>query len=1456
MMMIPIFLAVVVGILLLAPDVSEGSGSGTQASPFDDISTDAYSFKEDYGGSTIYVTVGCTVYIEGYLHSTVGPIWIGSVTSGYGLSVVTPGGGTIPYLEGTVSQAGTITVNVKGLQSGIANVTLVAVQATQSTYSISTSASPSNGGDLMIYRLVPPNIWAAAGSSYSSATVGDSFKIVVSTQSGYTYTGLAMNGSTVTTSTEYEFTMPYSNVSFVASFTVDTPTHTITWENYDGTVLETDTVAEGAMPRYDGATPTHPQYANYSYTFSGWSPSVTTVTGDQTYTAQFTRSLRYYTVTFSATPSGTGITSWTYSMPYGTTYSLSGDNIVFTYNNSTYYTAVPPSASGYLFRTWSGNSFSDISIGDTITGSKTLYCRYVSTTEYTVSFTTSTPGVTVPSSVQIHGGTSYTSNGSTGILKFHDTSEVTINAPTAPNGYAFYYFNPQAGTVSSDMSIELMYVTTSTPCTVTLVSNIQSITISPSTVSTTIGTTVSASGDTLTFSDNQTVTAPSRTGFTVQWPLPTDPMTITGDTTLTAYYTGNTYTITWKNYNGAVLDTDSVAYGDVPHYTGSTPTRPSSGGTTYTFVGWSPTPYAANSNQEYVAQYTSSTSYTIRWLNYDGTVLETDTVTGGTVPTFNGNTPTKPDDANYGYEFVGWSPTPYNADSDQDYTAQFTTTSLTTYTLSVTVNGALLSTATAYTGGSPDWNEVTLPATLHAGVNVKVVASTELANAVFVNWTLNGTEVATTEEYTFTMPSSDCPLIANYRIGCFAFIHMDGQESVLKEEMPSWSTVWTVSGNSITFTNNGTTVTTITVPSTQTGLVFQEWTDVSRNVITTGTMIDETNFYARYLSSTTYTVNFESNVQGVTLPSSIQVHGGTRYVSNASTGVMTFNDTSDITVNAPTAPSGYVFSGFSPQAGTVNDALVVTFNYASTAQTCTVNLVSNLEGVTFSPSSLTMSVGTTATANGYVLTFSDNQTVTAPETEGYTFRWALATDPYTITGNTYLTGFYTEVIPTATVSFSTSPDAITTFESITVPLYTEYAAEGNLLHFYDTDNNVIATVTAPQTVGGYEFRTWHYLSGSITSTEASNYASYDFLGSYTYWENGEQNASVSILFALDSPTMKDYNLSFSANLNHFTGTVSETDSTAVFESTGNRVSIAIGSTHHANEYDVTLTASIYAGSALLKTYTYDIGSEKYFIVDLNVYDEYISVSRLSRFNSFTSYTVMETARVLDWTSDSHYDDTTISLMSFTTEGTAPRQQVVSTSVFLNTYGIVMKDPTLDVNSIWQNDTDIRLNFYSFALYGKSMTINGITFPVTGSTITIPYQLKGRDYVYDADATNSKTYNLTNVSFTWQNGHAFISFNNENRMFDLGEYSDRVISFEGNWYFTSGWYRSYTVQVSEVTKNWWDFDFDFTVFGLILAGLLTMVGVYMRLKTRAKGLDYALIIGGIVLALIIAGGFIR
>lgn len=146
----------------------------------------------------------------------------------------------------------------------------------------------------------------------------------------------------------------------------------------------------------------------------------------------------------------------------------------------------------------------------------------------------------------------------------------------------------------------------------------------------------------------------------------------TGKATIREFTPLLRYKATFKNYDGTILEETYYESGETPSFGGDTPTKPSTATQDFEFSGWSPSLEPITEDTEYVAQFNTINKYTIRFLNYDGSVLQTMVLRQGSTPSYSGNTPTKPSTTRYDYEFSSWSPTISAVSQDQDYTAQFT----------------------------------------------------------------------------------------------------------------------------------------------------------------------------------------------------------------------------------------------------------------------------------------------------------------------------------------------------------------------------------------------------------------------------------------------------------------------------------------------------------------------------------------------------------------------------------------------------------------------------------------------------------------------------------------------------------------------------------------------------------------------------------------------------------------
>lgn len=88
---------------------------------------------------------------------------------------------------------------------------------------------------------------------------------------------------------------------YVATYAKTTQTHTITWKNYDGTILNVEQYDYGETPAYKGVIPGKTSAdPSKKYEFLGWQPAISAVHGDTTYTAYFSEKKATYNIYFDA----------------------------------------------------------------------------------------------------------------------------------------------------------------------------------------------------------------------------------------------------------------------------------------------------------------------------------------------------------------------------------------------------------------------------------------------------------------------------------------------------------------------------------------------------------------------------------------------------------------------------------------------------------------------------------------------------------------------------------------------------------------------------------------------------------------------------------------------------------------------------------------------------------------------------------------------------------------------------------------------------------------------------------------------------------------------------------------------------------------------------------------------------------------------------------------------------
>ena len=123
-----------------------------------------------------------------------------------------------------------------------------------------------------------------------SVDCGKQVQITATAVTGYHFVkwsdGSTTNPRTVTVS---------SDSTLRAYFSINQ--YQVQFQNWDGTVLQDSLYDYGTTPVYTGTPTRIDPTGAVTYTFSGWSPAITTVTADVVYVAQFTSTANLATIT-------------------------------------------------------------------------------------------------------------------------------------------------------------------------------------------------------------------------------------------------------------------------------------------------------------------------------------------------------------------------------------------------------------------------------------------------------------------------------------------------------------------------------------------------------------------------------------------------------------------------------------------------------------------------------------------------------------------------------------------------------------------------------------------------------------------------------------------------------------------------------------------------------------------------------------------------------------------------------------------------------------------------------------------------------------------------------------------------------------------------------------------------------------------------------------------------------
>jgi hypothetical protein len=666
------------------------------------------------------------------------------------------------------------------------------------SFTINALANPNNGG------------MASGGATYN---YGQTCTLTATPASGYDFIKWTKNGTQVSTSISYSFTVTEA-ATYVAHFQLQSFTINASADpNNCGTVNGGGTYNYGSSCTLTATPATGYNFINWTKNGTQVSTSTSysfTVTEAATYVAHF--QLQSFTITASANPNNSGSVSGAGTYNYGQTCTL---------------TATP--TTGYNFINWTenGNPVSNQpSYSFTVTSGRNLVANFTLQNYIITAIANPTEGGTVSGP----GGYNY--------------GQTCTLTTTPATGYDFINWTKNGTQVSTSPSYSF---TVTEAASFVAHFQLQSFTINAS-ANPNNGGTVNGGG-TYNYGSTCTLTATPVTGYDfIKWTkngtqVSTNPsysFTVTEEASYVAHFQLQSFIINASanpNSGGSVSGGGTYNYGQNCTLTAS----PAMG---YDFIKWTKNGTQVSTSTSYSFIVMEGATYVAHFQLQSFTInASTSPNNSGTISgcgTYNyGQTCTLTATPNPGYTFLRWTKNGTQVSTSSNYS--FTVTETASFVAHFQLNNYVISISSSPSNGGT----VTGGGAFHYGENCTVVATAN-PGFNFINWTENGNPVSNQLSYTFTV-TSDRSLVANFTT-----------QNYIITAIANPTEGGTVSGSGgYNYGDNCTLSATA-----NTGYVFQRWTkngtQVSTNPTYSFTVTESATFVAHF-TMIDYTISVAAN---------------------------------------------------------------------------------------------------------------------------------------------------------------------------------------------------------------------------------------------------------------------------------------------------------------------------------------------------------------------------------------------------------------------------------------------------------------------------------------------------------------------------------------------------------------------------------------------------------------------